>query len=207
MFLSRLVLNPRSRQARREAAEPYELHRTLLRAFPGPLEAERVLFRIDPARETGALVVLVQSLSEPDWSHHRSLPHYLLAEPEFKAFHPAFTPGQRLRFRLRANPTVKRDGKRLGLLTEDEQLAWLRRKGEAGGFRVLAALAVREGFARGRKREGDAGFPLTHLAVRFDGTLEVTDPAQLIESVRDGIGSGKAFGFGLLSLARAEGPA
>ncbi len=37
--------------------------------------------------------------------------------------------------------------------------------------------------------------------VRFDGVLEVTDPAALAAAVRDGLGSAKAFGFGLLSLA------
>ena len=40
------------------------------------------------------------------------------------------------------------------------------------------------------------------LAVRFDGLLQVTDPDRLRETVRRGIGSGKGFGFGLLSLAR-----
>jgi hypothetical protein len=38
--------------------------------------------------------------------------------------------------------------------------------------------------------------------VRFDGVLVVTDPALFRETVANGIGSGKAFGFGLLSLAR-----
>jgi CRISPR system Cascade subunit CasE len=203
MFLSQLLLNPRSRQVRREVAEPYEMHRTLLRGFPGPLDGERVLFRVEAARDGGRLAVLVQSQSEPDWAHHRSLPDYLAGPPQSKAIAPSFSAGQRLRFRLRANPTVKRDGKRLGLLTEEAQLAWLDRKAEAGGFRVLGAQAVREGFAAGRKREGETRHDLTHLAVRYDGLLEVTDAGLLVECVRAGVGSGKAFGFGLLSLARA----
>jgi len=37
--------------------------------------------------------------------------------------------------------------------------------------------------------------------VRFDGTLEVTEPEIFLETVRQGIGSGKGLGFGLLSLA------
>lgn len=205
MFLSRLLLNPRSRQVRREAAEPYELHRTLMRAF-GPREvAGRVLFRLDGPRDGVALVLLVQSQTEPDWSHHVALTHYLCDQPESKQYQPGFATGQRLRFRLRANPTVKRDGKRLGLLTEEKQLGWLTRKGEAGGFRVLGAAANEEGFLGGRKEGGGGRHTLTHLAVRYDGVLEVNDPARLLDTVRTGVGSGKAFGFGLLSLARVEG--
>jgi CRISPR system Cascade subunit CasE len=45
---------------------------------------------------------------------------------------------------------------------------------------------------------------MTHLAVQFDGVLEVTDPAKFLETVRQGIGSAKGFGFGLLSLARVS---
>jgi CRISPR system Cascade subunit CasE len=204
MFLSRLLLNPRSRQVRREAAEPYEMHRTLMRAFGPREDAGRVLFRLDAPRDGGPLALLVQSRSEPDWSHHAALADYLLEPPDKKSFDPGFATGQVLRFRLRANPTVKRDGKRLGLLKEEEQLAWLSRKGEAGGFKVLGAAAVEEGFRGGRKDDGEHRHRLTHLAVRFDGVLKVTDAGRLLETVRDGVGSGKAFGFGLLSLARAE---
>jgi CRISPR system Cascade subunit CasE len=45
---------------------------------------------------------------------------------------------------------------------------------------------------------------LTHHAVRFDGLLVVTDPERLRHALRAGIGSAKGFGFGLLSLARAD---
>jgi CRISPR system Cascade subunit CasE len=40
------------------------------------------------------------------------------------------------------------------------------------------------------------------LGVLFEGTLEITDPQQFLNrSIAAGIGSGKAFGFGLLSVA------
>jgi CRISPR system Cascade subunit CasE len=180
------------------------MHRTLMRAF-GPREAAgRVLFRADAPRD-GAPVVLVQSEAEPDWSHHARTDDYLVRPPECKEYAPGFSAGQRLRFRLRANPTVRRDGQRLGVLSEEAQLAWLDRKGEAGGFRVLGARAVDEGFLGGRKADGERRHALTHLAVRFDGVLEVADLTRLLVTIRSGVGSGKAFGFGLLSLARDVG--
>ena len=45
---------------------------------------------------------------------------------------------------------------------------------------------------------------LEFLAVRFDGLLTVADPDALYGTVRQGIGSGKGFGFGLFSLAPAR---
>jgi CRISPR system Cascade subunit CasE len=188
-------------------ADPYQMHRTLLRGFPdasagGP---GRVLFRVDAARPTGRFSVLVQSEAPPNWGRLDLWRDYLLAAPSAKPFEPAFVAGQRLAFRLRANPTVKRDGKRLGLLREEDQRDWLRRKGEAGGFRVLGADAVPEGMARGTKAAGDSRLSLTLLAVRFDGSLAVTDPFRFRATLEAGVGSGKGLGFGLLSVAPVRG--
>jgi CRISPR system Cascade subunit CasE len=41
------------------------------------------------------------------------------------------------------------------------------------------------------------------LSVQFDGVLRVTDAQKLTETIARGVGSGKGFGFGLLSLAPA----
>jgi len=211
MYLSRLILNPRCRQVRRELHSPYELHRTLLRAFPdeeagGP---GRVLFRLEPLRRHPQPVLLVQSEKEPDWHRARNIwpPDYLAPDTadrkalECKPYNPTFATGQRLYFRLRANPTVKRAGQRLGLLTEQEQAHWLARKGEQGGFQPVSVLIVPEGMVKCRKTSAPDGPVLTHYAVTFEGTLRVTDPDRFVETIRQGVGSGKAFGFGLLSVA------
>jgi CRISPR system Cascade subunit CasE len=227
MFLSRLQHHPRSRQALRDLADPYQMHRTLLRAFPDDLDggAGRVLYRVEVQGEVGLPVVLVQSDKRPDWS---CLPTGHLVEPaEWKPYDPAFIAGQHLRFRLRANPTIKTgtssrgdrlahkpkcNGRRVGLIREEDQVAWLSAKGSRGGFRIAGAgsgpprlLVTKEGYLEGRKQTERGRQNLTHLAVRFDGTLEVADPVQFLDTVRVGIGPAKGFGFGLLSLAREGG--
>jgi CRISPR system Cascade subunit CasE len=40
--------------------------------------------------------------------------------------------------------------------------------------------------------------------VLFSGRLEVTDAALFRDALAKGIGSGKAFGFGLLSIANSQ---
>jgi len=202
MYLSRLNLPLADRQPQELLANPHALHRALMAALPTP--AGRMLFRIEPrARHTSAAMVLVQSEDEPDWDS-ATLPQ--TAAFETKAFDVELPQGARLRFRLRANPTARRkidgaaEGKRVGLTTEEDQRAWLIRKGEQGGFRPDGVIVIDEGQVKAAKPNGRT---LTFRSVRFEGALEVTEPDRFREALQAGIGSGKAFGFGLLSVARA----
>lgn len=217
MYLSRLILNPRSRRAQSEAGDPYQMHRSIMRAFPeGAKEmGERVLFRLETQPRSGGLTLLVQSHLEPDWSWlaEPGARGYLLPVPEpnpwVKRFELRLEPGQRLAFRLRANPTVKKTDddqkkKRRALVDEEAQMAWLTRKGEQGGFRVIAARVAKQGEINGWVESTPQRQRYRLSAVQFDGVLEVTDPQRLHDCVANGIGSGKGFGFGLLSLARME---
>jgi len=219
MYLSRLILNPRNRNVQRELANPYELHRTVMRGFPETSPAgERVLFRVDTDTRTGTPTLLIQSHHEPDWGALVGREGYLLAPPSLppavaenpavKAFALNLAPGQMLAFRLRGNPTVKRQGKRHGLLKEEEQRAWFQRKAQQGGFRIINVFVIRENSTHtritSRAPEQAGKHHGIFLAARFEGMLQVTDPDGLWRTVQQGIGSGKSFGFGLLSLAPAR---
>ncbi|MBW1988644.1 MAG: type I-E CRISPR-associated protein Cas6/Cse3/CasE [Deltaproteobacteria bacterium] len=221
MYLSQLILEhpPRSRALRRDLAFPYQMHKTLSRAFAD--QGQRVLFRLDSPRR-GAPRVLVQSEQEPDWSFLGHMPGYA-SRVTAKPFVPDFSPGQLLRFRLRANPTKKvgtsskaqrlagkkNNGQRLALLMEEDQRDWLARKAAAGGFVVnpAAVWISREDSPRymvkgwqganGNKRK------LSLFSVLFEGYLQVRDPGEFVSTLRSGIGPGKGLGFGLLSLAPA----
>jgi CRISPR system Cascade subunit CasE len=240
LYLSRLILDTQSHMARRDLADCHQLHRRLLSAFPeapdtaSAREHFGLLYRAESFAPNPRLVrVLVQSAAVPDWSR---LPKGYLATPLDERGNPAvrqidaeyeqIRAGIRLVFRLRANPTMRvgannteQDarwrGKRIELRREEDQLAWLARKGERGGFR-LAGVDVQPELpdtrvasqekARGRRPARDGGSPMTLSfgAALFEGRLEVTDPAAFVATLRAGIGSGKAFGFGLLSIATAR---
>lgn len=236
MYLSRLILNPRNRRVRGDLADCQELHRSVLSGFSaktstalGARQEFGVLYRLDTSRHLGAPFLLVQSAVEPDWS--LLLPDYLVggdkgpnpAVTSLDAFFNALQAGEVLRFRLRANPTKKvdtrsgpngerRNGRRIKLKTDVDQIQWLDRKAVDGGFAVVSvradadvsAVEVQdEGQLRGRRKHADGpARRLTFGTVLFDGHLRVTDPDQLRRTVAAGIGSGKAYGFGLLSLAR-----
>ena len=155
--------------------------------------------------------IVVQSAIKPDWDYaFHNAPELLAGSPLVKPYQPSFAAGQRLRFRLRANPTKKvaslskadrlagakesdgdtKNGRRLALLREDDQVAWLLHKGEVGGFRIpgqwIAADddrrapnfrvdVIPEGWVRcGKDGHSDGRF----FAVRFEGLLEVIDPKE-----------------------------
>ncbi|MEZ6043688.1 MAG: type I-E CRISPR-associated protein Cas6/Cse3/CasE [Planctomycetaceae bacterium] len=231
MFLSQLSLNTRSGDVHRDLASPYEMHRTLMAAFPDKSAggAGRVLYRIDIAPdEDRPPVVLVQSEFAPNWDCLQERQYASVTGPEAITYTATKVEAtgsdavvvareDRYRFRLVANPTVKRkvDGKKNGRRdacgTEEQQLAWLIRKGEVGGFR-LDMFETNDGrevpnvtvvplgkISSFRKKDHRT---LSHQGVRFDGVLLVTDANLFLKSLTSGIGSAKAFGFGLLSVAR-----
>jgi CRISPR system Cascade subunit CasE len=209
MYLSRLVLNPTSRQVQREIGDPYNLHRTIMNAFQDRRAEDGVLHRLEIHPRSGQPLLLIQSLEEPDFTSLEGKGYLLetdpftdLPNPAVKRFEPSLHEGQTLRFRLYANPTVKRDGKRHGLYREEDQVQWLERKGEQGGFRVLKVYPRKLGNQSGWiNREENQRHRLTQLVIQFDGRLQVLDVEKLLLTIEKGIGPSKAFGCGLLSLA------
>ncbi|WP_221091600.1 type I-E CRISPR-associated protein Cas6/Cse3/CasE [Deinococcus aquaedulcis] len=214
MYLSRLWLNEAHRQANADLRSAYGLHQSLRWAFPGAGEAggplpdgERLLWRNDA--EQG---LLVQSVTHPDWQALEDRWPGYLRDAQVKPLDlSGLREGERLLFRLRANVTASRwrDGqdraadprtKREALRGAREQLAWLERQGERGGFGVPGADIVQSGNVRLYKARG--GTPMTLFAVTFEGLLTVDDPLRLAQTVQGGIGKAKSLGFGLLSLSR-----
>lgn len=217
MYLSRLILNPRSRAVRHDLAQPHSLHQTILRAFPDDLDeqAERILYRLDQ-NPRSEIHLLVQSQAAPNWAHLQNNGYLLPVEaenPAVKAVALEVRTGQQLAFRLRANPTKRLGksaaydkGKRVGLYKMEEQINWLQRKAADHGFRVDSVMPIQQQRIQGRiPRKEEAQDQAAHAAkffsVQFDGILQVTDPTRFLTAIQSGIGSGKAFGFGLLSVA------
>ncbi|NQT19766.1 MAG: type I-E CRISPR-associated protein Cas6/Cse3/CasE, partial [Planctomycetes bacterium] len=197
MYLSKLTLNPRSRAVRLDLASAYELHRTVMRAFPDKADGGpgRVLFRLEQQKESRPPVVLVQSEKQPHWPAVEEEPHYLF-DVASKTFNPKLQEGRRLGFRLRANPTVKREKKRHGLFRDEDQRAWLARKGQAGGFDPIDFTIREARTVFSRSGEAARSNRQTHFAATFEGILQVTDSAAFLNALAAGIGPAKGFGFG-----------
>lgn len=198
MFLTRLTLDLRHRAVRRDLADAYDMHRSLVRAFVAEDDdiPPRFLWRVEPESVWRAPVLMVQSTVKPDWRLFKDN-GYLKRASETKEIDPArlVEVERHYRFRLFANPTITQQGKRYGLQTEPEQQKWLERKGAKCGFEIKNMLITASDVLH---LKNDTIF-LQQAC--YEGVLKVTDTGILQTALESGIGSGKAFGFGLLSLA------
>jgi CRISPR system Cascade subunit CasE len=211
-WLTRALISPATLFAR-GIADAYTWHQMVWQAFPGRDGQRRdFLTRLDD--KPGGTQLLIVSATEPtrpDW----------LGESdtwETKPVPPAYFQPRRYRFQLRANPTHKpvkdkngnyiadaKKRKRRAITGADDLAAWLRRKGETGGFRVvesapLEAWCEAQRFEK-RRTEGERRRGV-HGLVDFSGIIEITDPPLFLNATfAKGLGSAKAFGFGLLVLA------
>jgi CRISPR system Cascade subunit CasE len=187
------------------------------------------LFRIEPEPPLRILVQSSEQ-PKWDYAFQNA-PHLLAGPPQVREYEPRFSVGDRFRFRIvllmvkrRTVPTtaVTQDVKARTehpircLLPASEPngkphpdpdfTAWRER---------LASFAERSGFITGEYPKHLRVEPVRNLhmkpegarpakpfnAALFEGTLTCTDPSLLREAVINGIGRGKAFGMGLLSLA------
>lgn len=184
--------------------DTYDWHQAVWKAFPGRDGKNRdFLTRLDE-RNDGfrLLIVSVEIPSRPDWC---SVDCW-----QTKPIPETFFGKSRYAFQLCANPTKKvtklqpygsptKNGKRVPLRTREELIAWMQRKGEQGGF-VVEEATLRT-IPRGREYFQKDGAHGLHSAVEYQGVLTVTDPAKFHETFLRGIGSAKAFGFGMLVIA------
>ncbi|MGB7567823.1 MAG: type I-E CRISPR-associated protein Cas6/Cse3/CasE [Chitinivibrionales bacterium] len=207
MYLHRLFLDLRSREVRRDIADPYEMHSTLCRAFAPPEKKcpeGAFLWRLEPERGENGLMakVIVQSKDLPEWQRI-AYDRWFGEEPSKpldineKLKLRAINNGKKFRYRLRANPSVCRNGKRIGLFSMEEQEAWINRQGERNGFSLIFIHRSEEQMLNGKNRNE---FSIKVFSVLFDGILSVEKPDLFYQAIAGGIGHGKAMGLGLLSV-------
>jgi CRISPR system Cascade subunit CasE len=214
LFLYRLQLSLHERSVRRDLSNAYEMHRSLSRAFVDASQEilRPFLWRLETMTADEPPIVLVQASTEAQW---QALPTGWLIDWQERRWDPqaVLRKGQRVAFRMRANPTVNRvpqgehtkgEGhsargrrKRLGLWREGEQLEWLQRQAEKVGLEAIEVSVSQVERLRCRK----AAATITMASVQFDGGAVVADPIALANGLCHGIGHGRMLGHGLLSLA------
>jgi CRISPR system Cascade subunit CasE len=185
--------------------DSYDWHQHIWHCFTSQDgAARRFLVRIDEKQEFYRILVLSQIPAErPSWCPSDNFATKPVPEAFFE--HSTYS------FSLIANPTRKvrsnsagertKNGRRIPLTTREELLGWLERKAAVSGFTVDSAST--QTVPRGRKyfHKDKPRTQGLHSAVEYRGRLRVNDRIAFRTAVAAGIGSAKAFGFGLLVLA------
>ena len=210
MYLSRLELDLTRRSTMIALAAPQRFHGAIENSFDG--ERQRRLWRLD--RLGDKLFILILSEEKPDL---RGMASQFGTEnpPETRTYDPLLQrikEGSRWRFRLRANPTkslknadaVSARGRVKACGVIEEQRQWLLNRAEKHGFLLYENdFDVKEScwcrFEKKDKRK------VSILSVTYEGVLEVTDAEKFKELLCNGIGRGKAYGMGIMTVMREGG--
>jgi CRISPR system Cascade subunit CasE len=225
MFLTRMQINPRRRGAQKLIGSPHAMHAAVAAGFPDarPTEDGRVLWRLD-THENQRVLLFVVSPDRPDFTHIAEQAGWPTTETwatkPYDPFLGSLRVGQHWQFRLTANPVHAgrrpgwADTKPLGHVTVKQQEQWLIDRTEKLGFVLVSShgtsggsvefdLAVIDRSVRRFRRRDST---VTLATATFEGQLEVIDPALLRTGLTRGIGRGKSYGCGLLTLAGPPRP-
>ncbi len=207
MYRSQLMLDLSDRSTVYALKNCHDMHRNLMKAFAdelpdNPRQSQSLLYTL--MNVSGKPAIYVVSATKPDWSKVKGVQWFQGQEPRcIDAIKETLKEGQQYHFRLLASPTKKvaREGKlsaRVFLRDVNERALWLHKKAERSGFQVSSMQEKNQEHIRGKKKEHD----IHYTAVVFEGILSITDVEAFWTAYSQGIGSGKAYGMGMLMIKR-----
>ena len=214
MVLSRVALDAANRQTMIALQNPAKFHGAVEQAFEP--RAKRVLWRVDTLGGRYYLLILSEETPTLDGVVRQ----FGTGEaPETRDYAPLLeriSDGSRWAFRLHANPTYSQggDGKRgkvhactvirpprEATAEVKTQYGWLMHQAQAHGFAL-----DEDGFGVTRNQWFSFSKPgsgqVRLLGVTYEGMLTVTDAQKFRQALTEGVGRGKAYGMGLLTVVR-----
>ncbi|MDN3355840.1 type I-E CRISPR-associated protein Cas6/Cse3/CasE [Actinomadura sp. DC4] len=210
VWLTRLVLDTRHRAVRADLRDAVNLHKRVMMLVPDDLGAHArartgVLFRLEEGRS--GLSLLIQSQCRPELDR---LPdgYGTAAVKDIDPLLTRLRPGLPVHYRIAANASkrlAKADGnhkaKQVVALSGSAADEWWSRKATEHGLALSSLLSTPMPTATGKAGQGQR---VSHSLTRFDGLAVITDAERLRAAIVEGIGRGKSYGCGLLSLAVAR---
>ncbi|MFI7077124.1 type I-E CRISPR-associated protein Cas6/Cse3/CasE [Micromonospora sp. NPDC049903] len=200
-WLTRIAPDLRHPVARRDLRDITAVHRRVMSLVPDdlgeqPRHRAGVLFRLD--HTTLGPVLLIQTALPPDPSR---LPegYGTVATRDITPLIKALTTGMTVHYRIAANASKRAwNGDNAGkivALSGQHAEQWWQRKADASGLDLRHLRAQPQPAARGRAT------PVRHAITLFEGQAVIADAEQARAALLAGIGRGRSFGCGLLSLA------
>lgn len=207
MYLSRVKLNLAKRETMIALSAPQRFHGAVERSIA--VTGERHLWRLDSLKDQTYMLIL--SATKPDLSGVQSQFGYDLDATSaqtvvYDKLLERVTEGSKWHFRLVANPVrsvfrAEGRGKVMNHLTVDQQQAWLLQRSSTLGFSLVDGefAVVGSKWHKFQKKDKNR---VSILAVAFEGVLTVTNVELFRQALLNGIGRGKAYGLGLLTIVR-----
>ena len=202
MYLSRIKLDTKRRETMIALSNPQKIHGAIESALGVEHERVRSLWRMDELRGETYLLVLTKDM--PDFSTvAEQFGHDggVVETKDYDKLLNRITSGSRWRFKLTANPTIYHKtpdddsprGKITSLKSVSCQEEWLSKRADDFMVTKTSNYAFRK---NGR-------YNVYLLSVTFEGILTVQDADLFRKALTEGIGRGKAYGNGLLTVVQA----
>ena len=214
MYLSRVELDIKRRSTMMMLTSPQKMHGTVENCFCG--ERNRKLWRIDKLGEK--LYLLLLSEDKPELLH--VIDQFGTGKPaetkDYEQLLQRIQPGSRWQFRLTVNPTrskmrlnendmaPRKRGKVQACSIVSDQKKWLQERTEAHGFSLAEGSFDVTNSHWIRFKKGKESRTVSLLSVTYEGILQVTDAEKFCQLLIGGIGRGKAYGLGLMTVMSAE---
>jgi CRISPR system Cascade subunit CasE len=207
LWLTRIVPDTRHTAVNRDLTDAVRLHQRIMSLMPDGLGDQArhqagVLYRRETTRTGPQLLIQTNIRPIPD-----RLPtgYGTVAVRDLSPLLNALDKGSTVHYRIAANAskrlgrTADHPGKIAALRGAAAEQWWTQRAERCGlALRTLTATPMTD--ATGRR---NSQHPIKHAITRFDGLAIITDPDALRTAIAEGIGRGKSYGCGLLSLALA----
>lgn len=230
-YLSRIYINPLRSLGQRYLRDPQFLHTEVLGGISSPDVADRVLWRLEVQPHRAAVIVLTRSRPSWEHMVERAgwpgvdEPQALVRP--YNGLLDSIARGRQFALLVKANPTsstkhpqapsaVQKErlaehsrprGVRVPHRTVEHQLAWFRDRIERWGFTPLTdehdvpavRLVARDRMSFKKKPTDD--HRVTLQTATYSALVAIDDPDAARRSLLDGVGPGKAYGLGLITLA------
>ena len=204
MVLSRIALDITKRTTMLALQNPEMFHGAIEQAFEP--RSGRTLWRIDMLRGQYYILLLSETIPKLDALIKQ---FGTAAEAESRSYDTLLNRienGSVWQFRLCANPTYSKPnasgrGSVCAHKTVEHQRQWLKEQSQKHGFSVTddAFTVVKNQWYSFGKSTGDK---VKLLSVTYEGQLTITDSHAFCETLTHGLGRAKAYGMGLLTIAR-----
>lgn len=199
MYLSKIELTEKKRKTLMALRNPNLIHGAISSNYPDI----KILWRIDQVGKARNLLLL----SEEKVDFTPILQQFgknstQIQTVDISNLMDQFKEGSKWRFRIKANPVYRTKNKKTNrksychYMNDKDRISWLEKRSEKNGFTIDHVIIRDTNHIRFQRNK-----QMVSLAsATYDGILTVSNPELFKNTVKNGIGHGKAYGMGMLSL-------
>ena len=197
MFL--IKVNMPIRDAYRLLADCQKMHQFVTGLFGTDRNTSQVLYRTKTVQQTLSIYIYANRPVDP------ALCRYRVEQRDISKWLDTIQAGQYCGFDLIASPSKKegtdgqKNSKRRSLRTQQERMDWLNRKASNLGFSIVQATEQDNVHICGN-HDADNGGKMYHNAYHYQGVVQITNADLFRQALQNGIGPGKAYGFGMMMV-------